>query len=323
MRPAARGLLALVVLFGAVAPLAGAVAAADTPVFDENVMRTTQGEVTEIAITVPDGTAEPMIVEIGSEKVNFRVNATVVDADGDGAVVLQFDTAGAGRKPADSYLSVRGGDELASAEQSSHEFDPDQLLAQGDYDLALWYDGETVDVGTLIVEARQTTRSGDAAEIDIVYQGEQLTLAAAEGQVVRGETTLDAGTSVTVRMRSSGANPFLKSVETTVTEQGTFEATFDMSDVPEGSYFELSVRGNGSGLASAEGRVACENGCPTIAPTPTQTSTVTHSSTSFPSTTTEPSDDGLLGSLGPLGAMALGAVLAVLGVGILLGVFRS
>lgn len=310
-RPTTHGLVVLVVLFGAVAPLAGAVTAADAPEFEESVVTTSSGEAAEIAVAVPDGTSGPVTVEIGSEEANFLVNATVADADGDGTVALRLDTTSAGEGEPDSYLSVAGDDGIESAEQVTPEIEPP--LDPGDYELALHHD-ERVDVGTLVVSSPETT-ADPGAGTSLVYEGDRITLSAAEGQAVRGETTLDPDSSVVVQIRSSEAtNPFLKSVETTVSEDGTFGATFDLSDISEGAAFQVVVRANGSELASAEGQVGCENGCPTTA-SPT--------ATTFAPTTAAPSDGGFLASLGPLGAMALGAVLAVVGVGVLLGVFRT
>lgn len=98
--------------------------------------------------------------------------------------------------------------------------------------------------------------TADAAETPrFVHDGEQLTLEPASGQTIRGETDLEGGTELSVRVRSSGENPFLRSRPTTVDEDGTFEVTFDMSDVPEGTTFEVTAHRNGTRLAATTGEV--------------------------------------------------------------------
>ncbi|WP_255195084.1 BGTF surface domain-containing protein [Halorarius litoreus] len=71
--------------------------------------------------------------------------------------------------------------------------------------------------------------------------GERITVQNTTGQTVRGATSLDPGTNVTVRARSSGSSPFLKSTVATVRENGTFVATFDFSGVDPGTEFTVTA----------------------------------------------------------------------------------
>ncbi|MEF8915676.1 BGTF surface domain-containing protein [Natronomonas sp.] len=80
-------------------------------------------------------------------------------------------------------------------------------------------------------------------------------LAAAEGQVVRGQTDLEPGTEVTVRLRSSSENPFLMQRQVTIEEDGSFEAAFDLSNVEPGSPFEARLRADGEVIDDASGEV--------------------------------------------------------------------
>jgi len=96
------------------------------------------------------------------------------------------------------------------------------------------------------------------AEASFAYEGERLTLANASEQVVRGQTDLDAGETVLVRMHSGGATPFIKSREATVRENGTFHATFDMSSVPESTTFRAFVSHDDERLTEAPGEVAAD-----------------------------------------------------------------
>jgi hypothetical protein len=88
---------------------------------------------------------------------------------------------------------------------------------------------------------------------------------AATRQVVSGETTLDPGTTLLLRVTSrSPKSPFLVQAETTVADDGSFSAPFDFSGLATGSPFEVAVRSDDETLAEADGRVAdCEGTCPT------------------------------------------------------------
>lgn len=98
--------------------------------------------------------------------------------------------------------------------------------------------------------------TADAAETPrFVYDGERLTVDPAPDQVVQGETDLERGTELSVRIRSSGENPFLMSATATVDDDGAFEATFDMSDVPPGTTFEVVVHRDGARFLNATGEV--------------------------------------------------------------------
>lgn len=134
-------------------------------------------------------------------------------------------------------------------------------------------------VGATALSSTGTALAGDAVsgslpEVDesaaltaqtdgttLVYDGENVTLEAGQGQAVRGRSDLPAGTTVVVRLRSAGENPFLKSGEAVVDQDGRFRATFDLSDVPAGTTFDVMVRGDDD-LASAEGVVVeCTDSC--------------------------------------------------------------
>lgn len=98
--------------------------------------------------------------------------------------------------------------------------------------------------------------TADAAETPrFVYDGERLTVEPAPEQSIRGETDLDEGTELSVRLRSSGENPFLKSTTATVGDDGAFEATFDMTDVDPGTTFEVVVQRNGTAVVNTTGEV--------------------------------------------------------------------
>lgn len=127
-----------------------------------------------------------------------------------------------------------------------------------------------------------------AESTQLIYSGEALTLQAGPGQVVRGKTDLPAGTDLSIRIRNAGGSlNFFKVSSATVAKDGTFSATFDLSDVPAGTPVNVTVVANGSTLVSARGEVrTCTDACAT--PTP-----------SNPSATIDGSENGITLAAGP------------------------
>ncbi|NLV11556.1 hypothetical protein GOC74_16635 [Halomicrobium mukohataei] len=112
----------------------------------------------------------------------------------------------------------------------------------------------------------------------IDYEGEELTVEAAPGEQISGETTLPPGTRLTVRIESaSSASPFLKRLEATVADDGTFTATGDLSDLPPDTAFEAAVVYNATVISRQSGQIVpCTSDCtatPRSSDTPTAFST--------------------------------------------------
>ena len=288
-RTARHVLVAVLVATLVTSPLAG-VAVADAasapdaaPSFEESIYTVRQGETAEIAVNTTGTAGEGVQVVIGdadADDQHFEARATVTDADGDGTVVVRFDTAAVDEGGPESYLTVAGDDAVENRTELAGTDDP---LAPTAYDLSLGDPADPVAIGTLALlsadgdstggadgdDATATPRSlHDGTTIDTT-DGEVVVDAAA-GQTIAGETTFDPGTTVSIRVTSqSEQSPFLRQVETTVGDDGSFAAPFDFSGVPVGTAFEVSVRGDGEALAEAYGRVAdCEDSCPTATATP-------------------------------------------------------
>lgn len=89
-----------------------------------------------------------------------------------------------------------------------------------------------------------------------VHDGDRLTLAALENETVRGETDLDPGTELRVRLASeSGRSPFLVQETATVADDGTFAVTVDLVGVVNGTAFSATAHHDGESVATAEGVV--------------------------------------------------------------------
>lgn len=105
----------------------------------------------------------------------------------------------------------------------------------------------------------------DGTSID--HDGEAVTFQAGPGQAVRGESALPAGTTLSVRVRSAGQNPFLKTAPATVDQDGEFRAVFDFAEVQPEAPFEVVVHHDGTTLVEADGEVvACTDACGATTP---------------------------------------------------------
>jgi hypothetical protein len=88
------------------------------------------------------------------------------------------------------------------------------------------------------------------------YEGDSLTLDNAPEQELRGTTDLESGTTLEISLDSeTPSDPLIKRPPATVTDEGTFSATVDMSDADEGTEFTVSVVTDDDTVAEADGRV--------------------------------------------------------------------
>jgi hypothetical protein len=95
-----------------------------------------------------------------------------------------------------------------------------------------------------------------AADEYPVELDEDFDLQAAGNQTVTGTANLDAGTQITVRVRSSGENPFLQQQQVTVEEDGTFTATFDLrSATVDAEYTAVVIGEDGQLSEPVEGTI--------------------------------------------------------------------
>ncbi|MFC6954499.1 BGTF surface domain-containing protein [Halorubellus litoreus] len=97
----------------------------------------------------------------------------------------------------------------------------------------------------------------------IEYDGDRLVVEQTGSAAISGTTTLENGSQVTLRIKSTDSeNPFLRQAVARVGEDGSFDAEVDFAEIDRGTEFEVSVRYNGTELASAPGVVgACAPSC--------------------------------------------------------------
>ena len=103
-------------------------------------------DVVSVPITLPNGTSRATVVVAG-DRGEYRVEATVVDRDGDGTVDLEWNTFYAGRGAV--ALRTPGPDVVVNA---TRERDLDGFLREGEYGLAVRANGRTLDRGAVVVD---------------------------------------------------------------------------------------------------------------------------------------------------------------------------
>lgn len=70
---------------------------------------------------------------------------------------------------------------------------------------------------------------------------EPVEVPASSDATISGNSTVAPGTELTVQVENTAANPFFERQTATVSEDGTWEATFDLSGVPNGTEFNVTV----------------------------------------------------------------------------------
>lgn len=106
----------------------------------------------------------------------------------------------------------------------------------------------TVDSAERATNASGNATAGADESITLDTEGEFVRVERSETATVTGETTLSPGTNLrVVVMSDDGVEPgFVIAERATVDENGSFAASFNLSVVPPGSTFRITVSGNGT-----------------------------------------------------------------------------
>ncbi|WP_373567973.1 BGTF surface domain-containing protein [Haloarcula sp. H-GB4] len=168
-----------------------------------NVVEVAQGDTAEIPVSMTDGGTKTL--SIGSEAANYRINATVSDDDGDGEVLVLFDTAVAGTDGA--TLSVADdGDSLTVTES---EPDLSSTLAAAAYSYRV-FDGQSTDgrptVGTIVIEANGTTSEQFEVEESADFGLEETVVQGRQGETARIQIALATADAATISIGSPEVN---------------------------------------------------------------------------------------------------------------------
>ncbi|MFY4813581.1 BGTF surface domain-containing protein [Haloarcula sp. AONF1] len=305
----------------------------------ENVVEVSQGDTTIIPVSMTDGGTKTL--SIGSEAANYRINATVSDDDGDGEVTVLFDTAVAGTDGA--TLRVPDPDDSLTVTES--EPDLSSTLAAGAYSYRM-FDGQSTDgrptVGTIVIEANGTTSEqfevGESADFGLEEsvvtgrQGEtariQIALATADAATISiGSPDVNYEINATVR-DGNGDDSVALLFDTTAAghDEPTLETAADAdavsvesgsevaldSQLAAGTY-ELSLY-RGTEVAEGQPDTVGSLRITDVTPTSTDASSDGVDSVTGETPATQQSQAGDFGV--GVGALAVGGVLAIVGVGI-------
>lgn len=98
----------------------------------------------------------------------------------------------------------------------------------------------------------------------VVATNRSLVLPATDAALVRGETGLAPGTELSVRLRSTGDAPFVRSRTATVAPDGTVRVRVDLADVDPGTPVAVSIVHDGTTLAERQATVVGETAAATL-----------------------------------------------------------
>jgi len=124
-------------------------------------------------------------------------------------------------------------------------------------------------VAGVVFASTAVVTAQNESSVSLVDDGDDLVVPAIEDATIRGESDLAPGTTLQVRVQSTGDTQprFIRTAsDVTVSEDGSFSATFDFSNQSAGDTFAVTVVRNGTELASTDGRIGSD-----VATTETET----------------------------------------------------
>ena len=89
----------------------------------------------------------------------------------------------------------------------------------------------------------------EEAELSGLDADDNLEIIAAAASVITGTASVAPGTEISVRVRNTGTNAFLKTQTADVASDGTWTTTFDLSDVVTGTEFSVVVLRGGTEIS--------------------------------------------------------------------------
>jgi len=169
----------------------------------ENTVTVSQGDTAEIPVSMTDGGTKTL--SVGSEATNYRINATVSDDDSDGEVLVLFDTAVAGTEGA----TLRVADDGDSLTVTESESDLPSTLDPAAYPYRV-FDGQSTDgtptVGRLIIEANGTANEQFEVEESADFGLEEPVVKGRQGETARIHVVLATADAATISIGSPEIN---------------------------------------------------------------------------------------------------------------------
>lgn len=292
--------LSVAILGAAVAPAAVATATATPDVTvatddDELTLRSGPGQVVAGNTTLPAGTELSVRVRSTGGQPFLQTVLTTVDDRGRYRAV--FDLTEVSVDTPVSVVVHRSGDPLTTVEAT---------------------------VAPCATACDATRPADPAATTSLVLDDGRLTLGAAAGRAIRGETSLPPGTTLAVRVKSAGGDsPFIFSRNAVVGEDGRFRAVYNLSEIEPGAPISVTVVTNETQVVRADGQVStCLRRCGPMAATPTTSPAPLPGVNGTTAAPTTPAQSPLSPRLTGVVTLAVGGLLGVLGVALLLGLVR-
>jgi hypothetical protein len=109
-----------------------------------------------------------------------------------------------------------------------------------------------------------TSTTDAAPRARVVATNQSLVLPATEDALVRGETSLASGSELSIRVRSTGESPFIRSRTATVAPDGTVRVRVDLASVDPGTPVTVSIVRDGTTLAERRATVVGETEAVTL-----------------------------------------------------------
>ena len=173
--------------------------------FENNTVAEQRGDVAEFTVTL-DGTDRARVT-IGSPAVNYVASFTVVDANGDGRVTVDYNTFLAGLDTSASGITAGEGDEIRNYELRTEPLD--SPLEAGGYEMSVSVGGEETDVATLDLGERSTGQARTwiaPADADADTAAEIRSVATQNDTVAQGDLAI-------VQVEASGLYGYLQDAE--------------------------------------------------------------------------------------------------------------
>lgn len=162
-----------------------------TVTFDQSMHEVQQGETVTMNLSLDD--LDAMTVQIGGGEMTYKLNATVTDGNGDGTVVLSFDTAKAGSGDGSALTTKGDADELTV----KNETKTDGGLAPNMYGITVYAGtGEnvpTIGYGGINVEGETTTSGRTTTTTTDDGSSGHMTTTTTSGGETTSETTDGTG----------------------------------------------------------------------------------------------------------------------------------
>ena len=151
--------------------------------FAPRVVQATTGDVVTVGIRLER--TDRATLQVGSAPVNYRVTMTVVDGDGDGDVLVRWDTSVAGSRDASAAFEADDPDDsVRNVSRSTGRLSGP--LAAEPYATSVRVDGMETDVGTVSLREPEIPRlcgRGSGALVDLYHDNVDAVPAIAEGML--------------------------------------------------------------------------------------------------------------------------------------------